>query len=823
RFHMGWLQLKRWLSFLPAAFVVYILLHYLVYQPADLASRHNQPVLVSAPRSADGSQGSADGASKVSSRSLQSGPRVLPLVQHPSVPDGEGLGEPQTPQHTVAATGGGGTNDSGLLLVTSDSPPPPQEAAAASAAAVVSKEDINNTGTGGGVTPEGNGDPTSSALASRFDSSSAPGGLSPPGPSAGVEDDATGGLLLLGDHVGGLIGSYGIGDTGYVSSGSEGRSPEPDTASGSPADEISVSPSGVSASALSTSSLSASALSASREVPQVPSQPSIPVRLPPRFNNIPKVAPIPKILPKAPTLPAQPPPKQPQVSPYEQPMYPPHIYGDSQEYGFNDVGVDRDHFIVGYHDPVEVPYDPYSPHYNPSSVEGGVPPSLYAPRPEMRQYFIADDSYNEIVPRPGAAPHYEPPQQTQRESGSVDSSAGNSSSNKIVLLSEEPQSKSSTAQAQASSPAKPSVKGTSTSQTAKASAAASVPAAPSTAGKEPPSKPQAGMGVAAGLGDSNKSGSVAVVHSSGAAPQTVTKKTTVVKKSNVASSGGLAINALKGKTTVGQKYESGFSFPHEELCMNNGRDLKVLVLITTAPDHEKHRTAIRQTWGHWNLRKDVVMAFMVGRTSNANTQNLIDRENEQYSDIIQANFIDHYSNLTLKTVSMFEWVKTYCSESHFVLKTDDDMFINMPYLLSFIDSKKNDKKVMYGRLAKGWKPVRNRKSKYFIDTATYSKTKYPDFLTGPAYLFTSDIVDDIFTKALGTTFFVLEDVLLTGIVGESLRIKRVGDSRFRNEKIKLTDTCQLLKTISIHMVKYEEQFDIYKRTLDGKAKCKKNG
>ena len=30
---MGWLQVRRFLSFLPAAFVVYILLYFLVYQP----------------------------------------------------------------------------------------------------------------------------------------------------------------------------------------------------------------------------------------------------------------------------------------------------------------------------------------------------------------------------------------------------------------------------------------------------------------------------------------------------------------------------------------------------------------------------------------------------------------------------------------------------------------------------------------------------------------------------------------------------------------------------------------------------------------------
>ena len=53
-------------------------------------------------------------------------------------------------------------------------------------------------------------------------------------------------------------------------------------------------------------------------------------------------------------------------------------------------------------------------------------------------------------------------------------------------------------------------------------------------------------------------------------------------------------------------------------------------------------------------------------------------------------------------------------KSPFVLKTD--IFINMPNLLAFIDSHKNNK-VMYGRLTKGWKPIRNIRSKYKIRLA----------------------------------------------------------------------------------------------------------
>lgn len=63
----------------------------------------------------------------------------------------------------------------------------------------------------------------------------------------------------------------------------------------------------------------------------------------------------------------------------------------------------------------------------------------------------------------------------------------------------------------------------------------------------------------------------------------------------------------------------------------------------------------------------------------------IETEKHLYDDLIVANFEDSYDNLTLKTMSSMEWIDSYCNQSDFVLKTDDDMFINVPNLLSFID------------------------------------------------------------------------------------------------------------------------------------------
>lgn len=97
-------------------------------------------------------------------------------------------------------------------------------------------------------------------------------------------------------------------------------------------------------------------------------------------------------------------------------------------------------------------------------------------------------------------------------------------------------------------------------------------------------------------------------------------------------------------------YVAGFNIPCVDLCPKLGDGLKILILITSALDHSEARSAIRQTWGHYNLRNDVAIAFVVGIGSDSGNQ-IVSEESNLYGDIIQGNFVDSYDNLTLKTVA----------------------------------------------------------------------------------------------------------------------------------------------------------------------------
>lgn len=278
------------------------------------------------------------------------------------------------------------------------------------------------------------------------------------------------------------------------------------------------------------------------------------------------------------------------------------------------------------------------------------------------------------------------------------------------------------------------------------------------------------------------------------------------------------IDPLKGVRT-GDIYESGYQNIDRQLCAEEGAHIKLLVLITSAPKNQEARLAIRQTWGHYGTRRDVAVAFVLGRTTSQQMEDTLNAESSLYSDLIRGQFIDSYNNLTLKTVSILEWVDRFCPKALFVLKTDDDMFINVPKLLIFVDKHRNDKRTIYGRLAKKWKPIRNQKSKYYVSPIQFSSAVYPQFTTGPAYLITSDVIHDLYLKSLEQTYLKLEDVYTTGIVAQLLNIKRVHVNEFLNRRIAF-NPCNIRKAISVHMIKSNEQFDLWKKLLDTSAKCK---
>ncbi|PRD35197.1 UNVERIFIED_CONTAM: Beta-1-3-galactosyltransferase 2 [Trichonephila clavipes] len=219
-------------------------------------------------------------------------------------------------------------------------------------------------------------------------------------------------------------------------------------------------------------------------------------------------------------------------------------------------------------------------------------------------------------------------------------------------------------------------------------------------------------------------------------------------------------------------FEINFTLDHKHICEEQGQKLSVLIAVTSSATHLESRAAIRETWGGFAKEKGAKVVFFLGIPKNSRYRTRIWDENTKFHDIIQATFLDTYTNLTLKTISVLKWISEACSFVKYVLKVDDDMFINVENFLNLTEMKNHSKAIM-GELAHEWHPVRSSKNKWFTSYTDYPFNVYPDFVFGPSYLLTGDIIKLLYEESIQMKTFHLEDVYITGFVAEKLNIKRI--------------------------------------------------
>ena len=175
------------------------------------------------------------------------------------------------------------------------------------------------------------------------------------------------------------------------------------------------------------------------------------------------------------------------------------------------------------------------------------------------------------------------------------------------------------------------------------------------------------------------------------------------------------------------------------------------------------RKVIRQTWGGvTNYRGyNIKTLFIFGIHEDNNLNNQVKYELDRYSDVIHADFKEHYRALSNKTIMGLNWVHQYCPQAKFVLKTDDDAF-NVPQ--RFVDFLVN---VKLDRFVGGYcftvMPDRSPASKFYTPPEMYPFTYYPTYCSGPGYILSQSAIHDIVHVANNVRFLPMEDVFVGGL------------------------------------------------------------
>ncbi|KAK6184642.1 hypothetical protein SNE40_007076 [Patella caerulea] len=208
-------------------------------------------------------------------------------------------------------------------------------------------------------------------------------------------------------------------------------------------------------------------------------------------------------------------------------------------------------------------------------------------------------------------------------------------------------------------------------------------------------------------------------------------------------------------------YEFPIIINQQQLCKTD-KTIRLLMFISSAPNKREARVVLRKTWAAKCKEQDSNMKclFVIGRSEvDADNQNII-TENKTYGDILQIDFRDSYGNLTYKTITSFRWAAKFCSKAKYVMKTDDDMYVNtnlIPTMLEVAPTKHFAGGFCWGSSS----PNRDLSSKWFVSFKMYRKQRFPPMCSGTGYILGMDVVRKILAASHNIPFFHLEDVYVS--------------------------------------------------------------
>ncbi|KAG5885391.1 hypothetical protein JTB14_002788 [Gonioctena quinquepunctata] len=115
----------------------------------------------------------------------------------------------------------------------------------------------------------------------------------------------------------------------------------------------------------------------------------------------------------------------------------------------------------------------------------------------------------------------------------------------------------------------------------------------------------------------------------------------------------------------------------------------------------------------------------------------------------------------------------HCPRAKYILKTDDDVFVNMPTMKTFLTydlSPYGADKVLFCTPRKNSKVLRTYRSKWRVSFAEYPDRIYPTYCPGWTLLYSPDVIAALYKEAQKTPYFWIDDIHITGTLTQKLNL-----------------------------------------------------
>lgn len=213
---------------------------------------------------------------------------------------------------------------------------------------------------------------------------------------------------------------------------------------------------------------------------------------------------------------------------------------------------------------------------------------------------------------------------------------------------------------------------------------------------------------------------------------------------------------------------------NEKLCHVGGTRTFLLVYVHSDPANYMKRLLLRQTWAQPKLYElPIRIVFFVGvRSKDPTIEQAVQLESDNFHDIVQTVYEDTYRNLSYKSLFAIHWIATYCNHSRFVLKTDDDAYVNMRALLHHLNDldtprtcSRPPRHMVLCRIWHTMHPLRDD-IKWGVTKEEFAGDVYPSYCSGIAWVVTQDMIRALHGIYNRVAHFWIDDVYITGLLTE---------------------------------------------------------
>ena len=237
----------------------------------------------------------------------------------------------------------------------------------------------------------------------------------------------------------------------------------------------------------------------------------------------------------------------------------------------------------------------------------------------------------------------------------------------------------------------------------------------------------------------------------------------------------------------------------------NNTSIFLLVLITSGVGklYSERRNSVRNTWGDKSIKsgqRNWERVFVIGKALSAEHSEEIRQEAAFFEDILVLNMTDSYKNLVIKILSELLWSLIHVNP-RFILKADDDVYVHVPGLLSWLDNYANNNYAgdkLYGGFVIGDGEVRRgEKRKNRVARDCLAKDFYPPYCTGAFYVLSTDILPSLFKAVERRPAFPVEDAYM-GILAQEIGLQPVDIPGFYfRKKVTYYGRCDFASAIAV--------------------------